>query len=444
MPPPINYEQPLATDVIGELPTESLDFLRNVQANVLKSDGRRCIRLLFFQLPVDDIKKARDYIASMARRRVSTMYSQLSDVSTWRAKAVSGRGLASIGLTGKGMVALGLDSSGQPNDPSFIRGMLNKVDLQTFGDAVDADGAPIEWETAYKADEIHGMWLVGDTSAKAVDALADGIESEGAAFGIKIVAREKGEKRDVEPFGFRDGLSMPEFFSNGLSEAGNADRAFRKVFPLKCILIFNGDREAAGPLSAFNGGSYVVFRKLEQHVAQFKKTVARLARERGCTDDDVGAMIVGRRPDGTPMAEMSGDGRDLNDFNFSADAAGDRCPYQAHIRKANPRDTHFSNIDVIARRSCVYEQEGKTGLLFMGYVAGIQSGFNAVQGSWINDPNFPQEAPRDRVGVDALIDQSPLRTLKAARPLVDLPAFVTPRGGVYLFIPPMSWFSSLL
>src|SRR6185369_11191026 len=51
-----------------------------------------------------------------------------------------------------------------------------------------------------------------------------------------------------------------------------------------------------------------------------------------------GAMVVGRFEDGTPVT-MSDEARDENppnDFNYTGDA-GSRCPFQAHIRKVNPR-----------------------------------------------------------------------------------------------------------
>jgi len=82
---------------------------------------------------------------------------------------------------------------------------------------------------------------------------------------------------------------------------------------------------------------------LEQDVRGFKTAEEQLAASLGLEDDDeerAGAMVVGRFEDGTPVVLQGADGLHhpvRNNFNFSGDAAASKCPFQGHIRKANPR-----------------------------------------------------------------------------------------------------------
>jgi hypothetical protein len=89
-----------------------------------------------------------------------------------------------------------------------------------------------------------------------------------------------------------------------------------------------------------------------------------------------------------------------NDFLFEEDADGMRCPFGAHMRRANPRDTfdpgsaiqlHITNRHRILRvdRSDS-PQNGltKPGLLFMCLNADIERQFEFVQQTWILGRNF--------------------------------------------------------
>ena len=94
-------------------------------------------------------------------------------------------------------------------------------------------------------------------------------------------------------------------------------------------------------------GSYLVFRQLEQDVPGFWRFVDEQAghdeqRRRALAD-----AMVGRRRDGTPLvpptskliAGIAADRREheTNGFLYDDDPDGIRCPFGAHIRRANPR-----------------------------------------------------------------------------------------------------------
>ena len=93
---------------------------------------------------------------------------------------------------------------------------------------------------------------------------------------------------------------------------------------------------------------------------------------------------MGRHEDGTPVTVRAADGLNrpiTNNFNYDEDP-GVRCPFHAHIRKANPR-TEETREHRIARRGITYGQrdfvgeetgirekpKGGVGLLFMCFQA---------------------------------------------------------------------------
>jgi lysophospholipase L1-like esterase len=55
--------------------------------------------------------------------------------------------------------------------------------------------------------------------------------------------------------------------------------------------------------------------------------------EKGVTEELVYAKMMGRYRDGTQLASDRKD----NDFNYSQDAEGSKCPFHAHLRRSNPR-----------------------------------------------------------------------------------------------------------
>ena len=176
------------------------------------------------------------------------------------------------------------------------------------------------------------------------------------------------------------------------------------------------------------------------------------------------AKIVGRWPDGTPLAvsperpdaAVSGDPLRINDFGYKDDAAGCSCPLGAHIRRANPRDDpaffdgRLTNRHRIVRRGRTYgmplprgvtEDDGADrGLVFVCFQADIWRQFETIQSLWIDDGD-PFGLGRDK---DFLVGEphgtEGKMTIQGRPPffLKPQPRFVTLRGGEYLFQPSMS------
>src|SRR5919108_5272252 len=90
----------------------------------------------------------------------------------------------------------------------------------------------------------------------------------------------------------------------------------------------------------------MVWRKLRQDVAGFRAFVAGAAGATGLDPGLVAAKLIGRWPDGSPLAlrphrgdaALGDDKGRVNDFAYRGDPVGVACPRGAHVRRANPRD----------------------------------------------------------------------------------------------------------
>jgi len=241
-------------------------------------------------------------------------------------------------------------------------------------------------------------------------------------------------------------------------------------------------------------GTYLVVRQLQQDVRGFWRFFDGEAGSTPEARERLAEAAVGRSMNGDPLLPLSHKpiaGIDpktaaQHRFTFEADSAGARCPLGAHIRRANPRNADlppgseellerllhtlgFGNKgyrdDVIAstrfhrllRRGREYgpglspEQAlsdapdtGEHGIHFICIAANILRQFEFVQNAWLSGTKF-----------DALTEESdPLLGNRQAIPgcpftntfsvqqeagvstrIMDLPQFVTVRGGAYFFLP---------
>jgi Dyp-type peroxidase family len=238
-------------------------------------------------------------------------------------------------------------------------------------------------------------------------------------------------------------------------------------------------------------GSFYVFRYLKQLVPEFNNFLEANAlpvpepTQPGDPSgaDLLGARLVGRWKSGAPIdltplkdnPAMGANVAQINAFTFDPSSQA-RCPFAAHIRKTNPRaDLPFGGAEPhrILRRGIQFGPEVtpeeaaakksstdpalERGLLFACYQSNIVNGFQFVQKSWANNPNFPPgknklTPPIPVPGFDAIIGQvAPIpTTTPVIRDLVGTnPAaqtkeltlhaeWVISKGGEYFFSPSIS------
>jgi len=174
---------------------------------------------------------------------------------------------------------------------------------------------------------------------------------------------------NVEPFGFKDGISQPALDWDQQRETGGDEVRFTNLLALGEFLLgypneygkyterplVAASDDAQGILPAVEGdsglrdfgrnGTYLVLRDMHQDVRGFWRFLDSQAGADRTARERLGAAMVGRTMKGEPLMppvdhEIAGIGKKeaaSNRFTYDADHAGTRCPIGAHIRRANPR-----------------------------------------------------------------------------------------------------------
>src|SRR5205085_2593937 len=103
---------------------------------------------------------------------------------------------------------------------------------------------------------------------------------------------------------------------------------------------------SAGAILSRNG-SYMAYRRLEEHVGRFREFLAEHGETPG-EQELIAAKLMGRWRSGAPLtlcpeeddAAIGADLHRCNDFNYKTDDPhGYAVPLGSHIRRMNPRDT---------------------------------------------------------------------------------------------------------
>jgi Dyp-type peroxidase family len=225
-------------------------------------------------------------------------------------------------------------------------------------------------------------------------------------------------------------------------------------------------RQLAQDVDGFNQHLEDQRKELLKHYDQLSKTIGG-----PITTEWIAAKMMGRWRSGVSvirwphaMGDRPPPGAPDNDFSFGAeDPQGLRCPFGAHIRRANPRgslapdDPAQANIEKrhrLLRRGRAYvepadgktEADGETekGLLFIGVCADLERQFEFLQQTWIGSPFFhgltnepdpfspATSAPSQQDRVFTIPTPSGPVTMKG------LKSFVTVKGGGYFFMPSRS------
>jgi len=321
-----------------------------------------------------------------------------------------------------------------------------------------------------------------------------------------------------EPFGFTDGISQPEIDWEQQRQTPCKQLEYTNIVALGEFLLgyrneygkitdrplLDPDATNAELLPAVDApekkdlgrnGTYLVMRQLEQDVRGFWKFLYEQAGGNVAGANQLGAKMVGRTRAGDPLVPLQAqaiagtDPRTVtqNQFTYESDPVGARCPFGAHVRRTNPRNSDFPGRRISALRKLIimlgfgpkgfYEDitssvrfhrilrrgreygselppedalkpgpsnESPRGLHFICLNANISRQFEFLQNAWIantkfsgitgeSDPLLGNREPMPGCPVTGNFTIPGDGSVR--RRVSGLPQFVTLRGGAYFFLP---------
>jgi len=377
-----------------------------------------------------------------------------------------------------GLAALGLDAVTRASfSPEFQSGMAEPARSRRLGDR--GESAPERWELGGSGHRLEVLVALFADTAEARAALV--AEWGGRLDGLVVEKQEDStpRKNQKEHFGFRDGVSQPALRGDPtrahLAAADRiADGEFLFGYANEYGKLPSAPRTAGG-VDLGDNGTYLVFRKLEQHVARFWRYFHIAGGNDAREAERLASKCVGRWPSGAPLVlapdhddrQLGDDMAHNNHFLYrDGDPLGMRCPLAAHIRRANPRDARGStaadSLTLVRRRRIIrrgrlwgvaprtaqpqHEDGERRGLYFVALNINIARQFEFLQQTWLNNPKFAGLA-NDRDAVVASAEDGGAVSLPGEpfrRRLAGLPSFVTVRGGEYYFMPGLKALGRLL
>lgn len=441
-------------------PTPKVD-LGDVQANVVRGYGARTAWHIGFEFR--DTSSAQELLKALSGAVTAQVGARTSPTCTM------------VGLTHAGLQSLGLPQAVLDAFPTAFREgpRLRSERLGDTGVNHPANWRIAGFDSSGHPIRVHGMVTVYGKSASAdFDARCKSIRTLMAKFSTETFAQAAealGGPGEVH-FGYRDGIAQPRFdgVSDDVTPVPEVQRA-----PVGDLLLGKDYRNSRGgyyigalPEPLATNGTYAAFRVIEQHVRLFDRLLERVRREHGLERDTVAAKLMGRWPNGSPLAlnpfepdrqAESKSPRELDDFDYVAppaahdDREGRRCPIGAHARRMNPRSGLVLGIPWgrhIVRRGMPYgarfdpenddsgEERGLVGLFLC---ADLEAQFEFIQHVWANQD---LSAPGLRNSQDPFIGAREHDTPFRFRPrdneaeiTIQVPPLTTVRGSAYLFMP---------
>ena len=376
-----------------------------------------------------------------------------------------------IAFTYQGLKALGLPRVSLDSFPEeFRQGMAARAEI--LGDL--GENVPTNWEYPLGTSDMHVALAIYSSDDNSLGTVLEqarqshmDLPQVSVVYSMKFSELPGGRN----PFGFKDGLHNPHVEGSSLHippGSGPTIKAgeFIMGYPDELGQIATSPE----PEVLRRNGTFLVFRKFHTKVAAFRNFL-RAQASSPQEEELIAAKMVGRWRSGAPLVlapddddpNLGTDPNRNNDFNYSEDREGLKCPFSAHIRRINPRDALKNdlvavNLHHILRRGTNYgpplpegilEDDGvNRGGVFILVGAHIKRQFEFMQSQWITDGDFIRHGREQ----DPILGNSqgdgiftiPKRPVR--RRLHGLPQFVVVRGGEYCFMPGLNalkWLASL-
>jgi Dyp-type peroxidase family len=427
-----------------------------------------------------------------------------------------------VAFTCTGLQALGVPAElVQSFAPEFVTGMAGEESRSRRLGDVEAN-APARWHWGGPGHIPHVLLMLYAQKGR-LHAWQTTVSETLPGSGLQLLrCLDTAALDGYEPFGFKDGISEPQIdwdlersvesgeqlaYSN-LTAVGEFLLGYPNEYgrytdrplvdprddPHNILLPAQDQPSRKDP---GRNGTYLVLRQLQQDVQGFWQFLDTQAQANPTVRQKLAAAMVGRTMEGVPLVPLTdrpirgigpkAENMRLNQFTYALDSAGIRCPFGAHIRRANPRNADLpershglvarlihilgfgrqsirddtlasARLHRILRRGRKYGptllpedalQRGKPdgeerGIYFICLNANIGRQFEFVQNAWImntkfdglseeSDPLLGNRVPLAGCPVTntfSLPQQNGVR-----RRITGVPQFVTVRGGAYFFLP---------
>jgi deferrochelatase/peroxidase EfeB len=419
-------------------------------------------------LRIDDPDSFRRVLAPLTEENLDSPYITVAE--DWTNKPPVGRKSTScvnLAFTYKGLEKLGLGASLDSFPEAFRQGARARA-----ADKAGERGPnhPDRWtEHMLTGDEAHVILSVYADSENQREEVIRGIGLEPAVTERRRFDAHRLGGRDVEHFGYVDGISQPTI------EGAPPSLPRDPLPPVKSgefVLGHAGEREVPVPQPSELGrnGSFAAFRVMYQDVPGFLRFLDAESRRLGIDRELLAAKLCGRwrngeplvmRPAGAPAKTVPD--ANLNDFDYEAtaqfpesDREGLLCPRGAHIRRAFPRSQRviddFNGLKRrIVRRAMPYGPEydpavpeqhsADRGLVGMFICASLEEQYEYVMRHWLNDGMFAGgRLGRTKDPLTGANEPADSRFEASGTPRIEVtgfPAFVITRGCAYVFLPSM-------
>ena len=328
----------------------------------------------FHLLRIADAVAARAWLAA----RIKPPRDDADPAVTTAVKGKPPKAALQVAFTYEGLEALDVPKPVLKKFPyEFIDGMAEESRSRRLGDVGKNAPRFWRWGTGETAPHVLVMLYAYRRQLDDWEAKVKGDHWDAAFSALRppLDTNEIGDKDnvDIEPFGFRDGLSQPEldwerrqpvrlvetrdytnvaalgeFLLGYPNEYGrytcrpllDPHDSYAQLLPLA--------EDVPGKRDLGRNGSYLVMRDLEQDVRGFWHFLDKAANGAPGERRRLAHAMIGRMMSGDPLVPLSvqaidGVGPEMSDvwynqFTFHVDPDGTACPYGAHIRRANPRN----------------------------------------------------------------------------------------------------------
>jgi Dyp-type peroxidase family len=394
-----------------------------------------------------------------ARAWLSAIKDTVHSAAAMRATVDKDKRWVTVAFTWKGLRALGLDEASLSSFPEeFKQGMPARAEM--LGDT--GVNAPGHWVGGLTSPDLHAIAILfARDEPERLRCVGEHDKLVAACKGVKVLSvldlnASPPFNYAHDHFGYRDRLSQPVIEGSGEEPTPGSGA------PLKAGEFILGYPDEFGvtainpqPKMLARNGSYMAYRRLEEHVGKFREFL----RQHGDTPEEqelIAAKLMGRWRSGAPLVlspdkddpALAADMQRNNDFNYGEmDPHGYAVPLGSHARRMNPRDTAANiNRRRMIRRGATYGPALPDGAPDDGVERGIAAfvicgslirQFEFAQNVWVNDQNFHELGnERDPVigSQDGTLEfKIPKRPIR--KKITGLPAFTTVKGGAYFFLP---------